>query len=73
MYIVSHLVQDPGGVRVDSEERDGEEMLRLTVMPDDMGRIIGRNGRTARDIRLLLRAAAGSEGRRVSLEIVEQE
>ena len=72
-YIVGHLVENPGEARIETGERDGGELLKLTVAPDDMGRVIGRSGRTARAIRQLLRAAAGSEGSRVNLEIVEQE
>ena len=73
-YIVGHLVENPGEARIETGENEsGEQLLKLTVAPDDMGRVIGRNGRTARAIRQLLRAAAGSEGSRVNLEIVEQE
>ncbi len=72
LYIVNALVQHPDKVQVEVTEKDGEALLRLSVAPEDMGKIIGRSGRTARDLRVLLRAAAGNAGTKVNLEIVEQ-
>ncbi|MCL2081445.1 MAG: KH domain-containing protein [Oscillospiraceae bacterium] len=71
VYIAKELVSKPDSVVVTQEETEGEFKLKLSVAPEDMGKIIGRGGRTARDIRTALRAAAGFKGKLVSLEIVE--
>jgi predicted RNA-binding protein YlqC (UPF0109 family) len=58
--------------RVEVEEVEGSSMivLELKVDPDDMGRIIGKEGRVANAMRTLLRTSAAKEGKRVNLEIV---
>ncbi|GHU88762.1 UPF0109 protein [Clostridia bacterium] len=68
-YVVEHLVKNKDSVKITSEDKDGEENLTLSVAQEDMGKVIGRSGRTAKDIRCILRAAAGA---RINLEIVEQ-
>ena len=70
-YIATSLVEDPGRVSVEEVERDQTTVYQLRVSPDDRGRVIGRQGRTARSIRTLLNAAASKAGKRVILEIVE--
>lgn len=67
--IAKSIVDNPDEVVV-TEEADGNSvMLTLNVAPDDMGKVIGKHGRIAKSIRLLMRAAATSTGRKVSVEI----
>jgi predicted RNA-binding protein YlqC (UPF0109 family) len=58
-------------VRVDAAEEDGALVLHLFVAPDDLGKVIGRQGRIARALRTLVRAGSIREGRRVLLKIGE--
>jgi len=68
-FLARELVDDPGSVRVDSEDREGALVLRLHVAPDDVGKVIGRGGRIVRALRTIMRATAVREGRRVLVEI----
>lgn len=70
-YIARNLVDDPDAVRVSEEHGTGSVVLRLSVAPDDMGKVIGRRGRTARAIRSVVRAAGMKEGISTVVEIVE--
>jgi uncharacterized protein len=70
-YLAKQLVDEPDAVRVESSERDGLTVLQLRVAPDDVGKVIGRQGRIARALRTLVRASAGRSRQRVVLEIVE--
>jgi predicted RNA-binding protein YlqC (UPF0109 family) len=70
-YIARSLVDDPDAVRVTEEETGDTVVLRLTVAPDDMGKVIGRGGRTARAIRDVVRAAGTRSGLTTVVEIVE--
>jgi predicted RNA-binding protein YlqC (UPF0109 family) len=70
-YLAKHLVDDPEAVNVSEVEGDGTVTLRLTVAADDMGKVIGRGGRTARAIRDLVRAAGTKTGVSTFVEIVE--
>ena len=70
-YLVRQLVDEPHAVRVDTAERDGAIVLELHVAPDDVGKVIGRQGRIARALRTVVRASAARERERVLLEIVE--
>ena len=70
-YIARNLVDEPDSVEVDEVESNGGVLLRLKVAPDDMGKVIGRGGRTARAIRAVVRATATRDGVMVSVEIVE--
>ncbi len=72
-YLARELVDDPDAVRVDEEERDDTLVLVLHVAPDDVGKVIGRNGRIARALRTLVRASAVRDGRRVFVEIADPE
>jgi len=72
-YLARELVDDPDAVRVESEERDGVTVLVLHVAADDVGKVIGRQGRIVRALRTLVRASAIREGRRVQVEIADPE
>ncbi len=68
-YLARELVDDPGSVHVESEERDGALVLHLHVAPDDVGKVIGRGGRIVRALRAVVRASSARDGRRVLVEI----
>jgi uncharacterized protein len=63
------LADEPNAVRVGQSERRGMTVIELQVAPGDLGRVIGRNGRTAAAVRTLLSAAAEAEGKRATLDI----
>jgi predicted RNA-binding protein YlqC (UPF0109 family) len=70
-YLARSLVDDPAAVRVETIEEDDAVVLVLHVAPDDLGKVIGRQGRIARALRTLVRASAHESDRRVILEIAE--
>ena len=70
-YLAKSLVDNPDEVTVTAVEEDGETVLELRVHPDDMGKVIGKRGRTAKAIRTMVKAAATREGAMVAVEIVE--
>ena len=70
-YVAQHLVEHPEAVSVSERQEDGETLLELRVAPEDMGKVIGRQGRIAKEIRVLMRSAAQRIGKRVSVEIVD--
>jgi uncharacterized protein len=70
-WIVRHLVDEPDAVRVETEEREDAVVYRLHVAPDDVGKVIGRQGRLARALRSLVRAAGARADRRYLLEIAD--
>jgi predicted RNA-binding protein YlqC (UPF0109 family) len=72
-YVARSLVDKPDAVQVEVEEEDDEISLILTVDQEDMGRVIGRDGRIANAIRSLLRVMGTRDGRHVELEIVTDE
>jgi predicted RNA-binding protein YlqC (UPF0109 family) len=63
------LADQPDAVRVSESERRGMTVVELQVAPGDLGRVIGRQGRTAAAVRTLLAAAAETDGRRATLDI----
>jgi predicted RNA-binding protein YlqC (UPF0109 family) len=69
-FLARRLVDSPDEVRVERAEEGDALVLRLHVAPDDVGKVIGRQGRIARALRTIVRAGAVREGRRVQLEIV---
>ena len=69
--IVKPLVQYPDEVNVTVVEREDAEVLELRVNPSDMGKVIGRQGRIAKAIRTVIRAASGRDGKKVIVDIVE--
>ena len=68
-FIAKSLVDSPDEVRIDEVSQDRATVLELHVSPDDLGKVIGRQGRTARAIRTLM--GASSQRRRYILDIVE--
>jgi predicted RNA-binding protein YlqC (UPF0109 family) len=70
-YLARQLVDDPEAVRVEREEREGVVVLRLHVASDDVGKVIGRQGRLARALRAVVRAGGAKERRRLLLEIAD--
>ena len=71
LYIAGSLVDHPDQVSVTEVEHDGELTLELRVAPDDMGKVIGRQGRIAKEIRTVIRSYAQRTGVRVSVDIVD--
>jgi len=68
-YVARSLVDDPSEVRVTERTSPGEVQLELEVAQEDMGRVIGRAGRVASAMRMLLRVAAVKHGVRATLDI----
>jgi hypothetical protein len=71
LYIAQSLVADPNKVEVNEVEENGNVRIELKVAKEDMGRIIGKGGRVANSIRVLLRVAATRAGKRVTLDVLE--
>lgn len=70
-FIATSLVDDRDAVQVTEVERDDATVLELRVAKDDLGKVIGKQGRTARAIRSLLSASAAKLNRKVRLEILD--
>jgi len=70
-FLARRLVDDPDAVRVEEVERDGDTVIELYVATDDVGKVIGRQGRLARALRTVVRASAARRSGRTLLEIVE--
>ena len=70
-YIAQNLVEHPQAVDVQETETDGNVVLELRVDPSDMGKVIGRQGRIAKEIRTLMRSVAKRQGKKVSVEIMD--
>jgi len=68
-WVVRRLVDEPDAVRVETEEREDAVVFRLHVAPDDVGKVIGRQGRMARALRSIVRAAGARAEERYVLEI----
>ena len=71
LYVAKNLVEDPDAVTVNEREENGEIVFELHVAPDDMGKVIGRHGKIAREIRTLMRSVATRKGQRISVDIVD--
>ena len=69
-HIARTIASHPDDVKVTEEEENGEILIKLEVHPDDKGKVIGRQGRVAQAMRVLIRVAAVKEETRASLEIV---
>ncbi len=72
-YVVKSLVNHPGDVKTDREIDDRGVKITLHVNPEDMGYIIGRQGQTARALRILLKIVGAKDDARVSMVIFEPE
>lgn len=70
-YLAKSLSNDPESVSIDTEERRNGLRLNLHVAPEDMGRVIGRRGRTAQAIRTLVNVAGAKDGIQASVDIVD--
>jgi predicted RNA-binding protein YlqC (UPF0109 family) len=70
-FVARRLVQNPEDVTVLREDKDEKIVFRLQVAEQDIGKVIGRNGRTAQALRILLAAVAAREGKRAILEIAD--
>ena len=68
-WIARGLVDEPDAVRVERVEEADAVVLRLSVAPDDVGKVIGRQGRVARALRTLVRSAGARGDKRLVLEI----
>lgn len=69
-FIVRHLVENPDKVQVTEESSEKGIVLKLTVGENDLGRVVGKDGKTARSLRTLLTAIAARQGLRATLEII---
>jgi predicted RNA-binding protein YlqC (UPF0109 family) len=71
LYIARNLVDNPDAVSVTEIPGDDELTLQLRVAPEDMGKVIGRQGRIAKEIRTVVRSYAQRVGKKVSVDIVD--
>jgi uncharacterized protein len=71
LWLARELVERKDAVKVETIERDRSTVFELSVDPDDLGRVIGRGGRTAKALRTVLDLAARKEGRRAVLDILD--
>ena len=71
LYVAKNLVEKPDAVTVTEVEGDQELTLELRVDPDDMGKVTGRQGRIAKEIRTLIRSCAQRTGQKVSVDIID--
>jgi hypothetical protein len=69
-FVAKHLVDHPDQVTIEMEEKDQKLVFKLKVAEGDVGKIIGRTGKTASALRVLLRAVAAKEGKRAVLDII---
>ena len=72
-YVARFLVRNPESVNVTETIRDGVPTLELRVAEEDLGRVIGKEGRTAKAMRAILNAAAARKNQRVVLDIIEKD
>lgn len=70
-FLAKSLVDHPDEVRIRTRERDQQTVIELEVDPSDLGKVIGRQGRTARAIRTVLAAAGQKSRRRYTLDILD--
>jgi predicted RNA-binding protein YlqC (UPF0109 family) len=70
-YIVQNLVDNPDEVSVTEREADGEIVFEVRVADGDMGKVIGRQGRIVKEIRILMKAVAQRQGKKVSVDILD--
>jgi predicted RNA-binding protein YlqC (UPF0109 family) len=71
LLLVRPIVDEPERVEVVASESENRVDLELTVAPDDVGKVIGRGGRTIRAIRTVVKAASVNAGKRVNVEVAD--
>ena len=72
-FLAKNIVENPDSVEVTEEEQDGLRVVKLVVHPDDMGRIIGREGKIIKALRSLVKIKSLKENRKIFLELVPVE
>ena len=70
-YIVQSLVDKPEEVSINEREQNGETVYEVRVADGDMGKVIGRQGRVVKEIRVLMKAVAQRRGMKVSVEVLD--
>ena len=70
LYLAQSLVDDPSSVVINEKESDNSTVFEVKVAADDMGKIIGKQGKNAQAIRTIMKAASSKENKRVIVEIV---
>ena len=70
-YIAKSLVENPDSVSVTEVNKEDELVLELRVAPEDMGKVIGKHGRIAKEIRAVIKAAALKDNTKVSVDIID--
>lgn len=70
-YIIQSLVENPDEVSVTERKAEGETIFEVRVAEGDMGKVIGRQGRIVKEIRVLMKAVAQRKGKKVSVEIMD--
>lgn len=71
-FIARNLVDHPDEIEItETEDDEGQVVLELKVHPEDMGKVIGKRGRTAKAIRTMVKAASTRDGQQATVEIVE--
>ncbi|MGM9553299.1 MAG: KH domain-containing protein [Faecousia sp.] len=71
LYVAKQLVDQPDAVTVTQREDGDTTVLELRVAPEDMGKVIGRQGRIAKEIRTVIKAVAQRDGKRVTVDILD--
>ena len=71
LYMAKNLVDDPEAVTVTEHENEDGKVLELRVAPGDMGKVIGRQGRIAKEIRTIIKTVAQRTGEKITVEIVD--
>ncbi len=71
LYVATQLVDHPDAVTVTQREEDGNTVLELRVAPEDMGKVIGKQGRIAKEIRTVIKTVAQRDGKRVTVDILD--
>ena len=70
-YIIQSLVENPDEVSVTERKAEGETVFEVRVAEGDMGKVIGRQGRIAKEIRTIIKAVSQRDGKRVTVDIVD--
>ena len=71
LYMAKNLVDDPNAVSVTEVENEDGKVLELRVAPGDMGKVIGRQGRIAKEIRTIVKTVAQRTGEKITVDIID--